>query len=151
MSPTQGLSRGRIREVIPFLLPCSCSEIDIKNVTFVREPNFFRSGLKSVQGCPEKNHEESWQHLQIKYLLTNGAGPCGFRHGIGAGSDGVRCQQSLQDRLRPGRENLPQTEVPSNDHISTPFFQKTVIFSKICFGSPPSKFLEVCLNSEYMW
>ncbi len=26
--------------------------------------------------------------------------------------------------------------VPSNAHISTPFFQKTVFFSKICFGSP---------------
>ncbi len=32
-----------------------------------------------------------------------------------------------------------------------PFCQKTVFFSKICFGNPPSKFLEVCLNSEYMW
>ncbi len=32
-----------------------------------------------------------------------------------------------------------------------PFFQKTVFFSKIFFGKPPSKFLEVCLNSEYMW
>jgi hypothetical protein len=41
--------------------------------------------------------------------------------------------------------------IPSNAHISTPFFQKTVFFSKICFGKPPSKFLEVCLNSEYMW
>jgi hypothetical protein len=30
-----------------------------------------------------------------------------------------------------------------------PFFQKTVFFSKICFGNPPSKFLEVYLNSEY--
>jgi predicted molibdopterin-dependent oxidoreductase YjgC len=29
-------------------------------------------------------------------------------------------------------------------------FQKTVFFSKICFGSAPSKFLEVCLNSEYI-
>jgi hypothetical protein len=34
--------------------------------------------------------------------------------------------------------------LPSNAHISTPFF------SKICFGNPPSKFLDVCLNSEYM-
>ncbi len=42
-------------------------------------------------------------------------------------------------------------DVPSNAHISTPFFQKTVFFSKICFGDPPSKFLEVCLNSDYMW
>ncbi len=41
--------------------------------------------------------------------------------------------------------------LPSNAHISTPFFQKTVLFSKICFGKPCSKFLEVCLNSEYMW
>ncbi len=41
--------------------------------------------------------------------------------------------------------------VPSNAHISTPFFQKIVFFSKICFGSPPSKILEVCLNSESMW
>jgi hypothetical protein len=40
--------------------------------------------------------------------------------------------------------------VPSNAHISTPFFQKTVFFSKIFFGKPPSKLLEVCLNSEYM-
>ncbi len=41
-------------------------------------------------------------------------------------------------------------EIPSNAHISAPFFQKTVFFSKICFGSHPSKFLEVCLKSEYM-
>jgi hypothetical protein len=40
--------------------------------------------------------------------------------------------------------------VPSNAHILTTFFQKTVFFSKICFGNPPSKFFEVCLNSEYM-
>jgi hypothetical protein len=40
--------------------------------------------------------------------------------------------------------------LPSNAHISTPFFQKTVFFSKIFFGEPPSKFLEVCLNSEYI-
>ncbi len=30
-------------------------------------------------------------------------------------------------------------------------FQETVFFSQIFFGKPPSKFLEVCLNSEYMW
>jgi hypothetical protein len=38
-------------------------------------------------------------------------------------------------------------KLPSNAHISTPFFQKTVFLSKIFFGKPPSKFLEVCLNS----
>ncbi len=31
------------------------------------------------------------------------------------------------------------------------FFRKTVVFSTICLGSPTSQFLEVCLNSEYMW
>ncbi len=36
--------------------------------------------------------------------------------------------------------------IPSNAHISTPFFQKTVFFTKICFGNPPSKFMEVCLS-----
>jgi hypothetical protein len=30
--------------------------------------------------------------------------------------------------------------IPSNAHISTPFFQKTVFFYKICFGSPPQNF-----------
>jgi hypothetical protein len=40
--------------------------------------------------------------------------------------------------------------VPSNAHISTPFFHKTVFFSKIFCGKPPSELLEVCLNSEYM-
>ncbi len=31
-----------------------------------------------------------------------------------------------------------------------PFFRKQFFFSKICFGyPPPSKFLEVCLNSGY--
>jgi hypothetical protein len=40
--------------------------------------------------------------------------------------------------------------VPSNAQISTPLFQKTAFFSKIFFGKPPSKFLEVCLNPEYM-
>ncbi len=43
------------------------------------------------------------------------------------------------------------TVLPSNAHIATPFFQKTVFFSKIFLGKPPSKFLEVCLNSEHMW
>ncbi len=42
-------------------------------------------------------------------------------------------------------------ELPSNAHISTPFFRKTVFFSKIFLGKPPSKFLEVCPNSEYIW
>ncbi len=28
--------------------------------------------------------------------------------------------------------------IPSNAHILTPFFQKTVFFSKISFGKPPS-------------
>ncbi len=41
--------------------------------------------------------------------------------------------------------------IPSNAHISTPLFQKTVFFSKICFGNPPTKFLQECLNSENMW
>ncbi len=41
--------------------------------------------------------------------------------------------------------------IPSNSHISTPFFRKTVVFSKICLGSPPYKVLEVYINSEYMW
>jgi len=31
----------------------------------------------------------------------------------------------------------PNPTVPSNAHISTPFFQKTVFFSKIFFGKPP--------------
>ncbi len=44
----------------------------------------------------------------------------------------------------------PMEEIPSIAHISTPFFQKTVFFSKIFFGKFPSKFLEVCLNSEFM-
>jgi hypothetical protein len=30
--------------------------------------------------------------------------------------------------------------IPSNAHISTPFFQKIVFFFKICFGSPPQNF-----------
>ena len=29
--------------------------------------------------------------------------------------------------------------IPADAHISTPFFQKTVFFSKIFFGKPPSK------------
>ncbi len=37
----------------------------------------------------------------------------------------------------------PLLSIPSIAHISTPspFFRKTVVFSKICLGSPPSKFL----------
>ncbi len=35
--------------------------------------------------------------------------------------------------------------LPSNAHNSTPFFQKTVFFSKIFFSKPPSTSLEVCL------
>ncbi len=34
--------------------------------------------------------------------------------------------------------------------FQNPFFHKTVFFSKIFFGKPPSKIVEVCLNSEYM-
>ncbi len=41
--------------------------------------------------------------------------------------------------------------IPSNVHISTPFFRKTVFFFKICFGNILWKFLGVCLNSEFMW
>ncbi len=33
--------------------------------------------------------------------------------------------------------NASSTLVPSNAHILTPFFQKTVFFSKIFFGKPP--------------
>jgi hypothetical protein len=133
--------------MIPFLFPCSCSEFDIKNTFHLSgTPIIFRSGLKFVQGCPEKNHEKSCQDLQIKYILTNGAGPCGFRHGIGACSDGVCRQQSLQDCLRPGRENLPQTEVPSNAHISTPFFKKTGIFK--IFGGISKFGINVIMKSS---
>ncbi len=35
----------------------------------------------------------------------------------------------------------PMVEIPSVARISTPFFQKTVFFSKIFFGKSPSKFL----------
>ncbi len=35
---------------------------------------------------------------------------------------------------------------PSNVHISTPSFQKTVFFFKMCFGNTTWKFLWVCLN-----
>jgi hypothetical protein len=38
------------------------------------------------------------------------------------------------------RTILRRKDVPSNAHISTPFFQKTVFFSKICFGNPPQIF-----------
>ncbi len=50
-----------------------------------------------------------------------------------------------------GVEGYSVKPIPSNAHISTPFFHKTVFFSKIFFGKSPSKFLEVWLNSEYMW
>ncbi len=53
--------------------------------------------------------------------------------------------------LQIGLDTIEIDELPSNTHISTPFCQKTVFFSTICFGNPPSKFLELCLNSEYMW
>ncbi len=57
----------------------------------------------------------------------------------------------LVPAVQPGHADLQHLKyLPSNGHISTPFFQKTVFFSKICLV-PPSKFLEVCLNSEYMW
>ncbi len=46
------------------------------------------------------------------------------------------------------KEELLYCVIP-NAHILTPFFQKIMFFSKICYGT--SKFLEVCLNSEYMW
>jgi hypothetical protein len=45
---------------------------------------------------------------------------------------------------------LKTCPLQSNAHISTHFFQKTVFFSKIFFSKPPSKLLEVCLNSEYV-
>jgi hypothetical protein len=60
------------------------------------------------------------------------------------------------DSLLPDGDPSPSEQqqsfhtVPSNAHNSTPFFHKTVFFSKIFLGKPPSKFLEVCLNSEYM-
>ncbi len=41
--------------------------------------------------------------------------------------------------------------LPSNAHISTPFFQKIVFFSKICFCSPPLKICGGLLKFEYMW
>ncbi len=41
------------------------------------------------------------------------------------------------------------TLLPSNAHISIHFFRKKMVFSKICLGSPPSKFWEVGINSEY--
>ncbi len=44
-------------------------------------------------------------------------------------------------------DTIFKDDVPSNAHISTPFFH----ISKIFIGKPLSKFLEVCLNSEYMW
>ncbi len=54
----------------------------------------------------------------------------------------------VPDPQRAYNLTFPYYLIPSNGHISTPFFQKTVFFSKIFFGKPPLKFLEVCLNSE---
>ncbi len=45
-----------------------------------------------------------------------------------------------------------QGQVPSNVHISTPLFQKTVYFSKICFGTPLLKiFGGMSKFRIYMW
>jgi hypothetical protein len=48
-----------------------------------------------------------------------------------------------------------KTLLPSNAHISTTFFHKTVFFSKIFFGKPPSNkhpfTLSYCVNSFYIW
>jgi hypothetical protein len=56
----------------------------------------------------------------------------------------------LYSPLKKLNGNHQERNIPSNAHISTPFFQKTVFFSKIFFGKPPSNFLKVCLNSENM-
>jgi hypothetical protein len=45
--------------------------------------------------------------------------------------------------------NFPISILPPKAHILKPFFRKTVFFSKIFFGKPPSKFLEVCLKSKF--
>jgi hypothetical protein len=42
---------------------------------------------------------------------------------------------------KTGQRNDP--DIPSKAYISPPFFQKIVFLSKIFFGKPPSKFLEV--------
>jgi hypothetical protein len=39
--------------------------------------------------------------------------------------------------------------LPSNAHILLPLFQKTLFFSKIFFGKPPSKLLEVRGMSKF--
>jgi hypothetical protein len=58
--------------------------------------------------------------------------------------------QKIPDWPFLSRENLMSSIQPSKAHILTPFFRKTVVLSKICLGSPSLKFLEVCINSEYM-
>ncbi len=55
------------------------------------------------------------------------------------------------DRLLSGDSNDSLTQLTVKRPYFDTLFQKTVFFSKIFFGKPPSKFLEVCLNSEYMW
>ncbi len=80
--------------------------------------------------------------------------PCSIAHspfvGIGSALNRIQDQNLTLNAITRNVLNKAYLMVPSNAHISTPFFQKTVFFSKIFFGKPPSNFLEVCLNSEYM-
>jgi hypothetical protein len=55
------------------------------------------------------------------------------------------------NRQCKARYNFSRIYIPSNAYILTLIFRKTVVFSKICLGTSLSKFLEVCINSEYMW
>ncbi len=59
------------------------------------------------------------------------------RGGWGAKSyDGEKAWPSINHSLLSALSNM----VPSNAHISTPFFKKIVFFSKIFFDKPPQNF-----------
>jgi hypothetical protein len=47
--------------------------------------------------------------------------------------------KKLLVEAKPCEFALKVKGIPSKAHISTPFFKKTVFFSKICFGSPSLK------------
>ncbi len=70
-----------------------------------------------------------------------------YVRGQGRGGRGGRQQGRRQRSIWSNHAKYLYRQMPIFRH---PFFQKTVFFSKKCFVNPPSKFLEVCLNSEYM-
>ncbi len=97
-------------------------------VLFIPYRYSFGDYAEHIQQENERKVTRHIQRIRRKHLSVNAE----------FGEFRVVC--GTKNHLRMRRIRVNNLYIPSNAQISTPFFQKTVFFSKICFGNPPKIF-----------